>query len=58
MESFSPLASNLFKKMCKFEPDERYMITEILKHPFVTRNHDDDIPLTFLEKVSQFNLEK
>jgi serine/threonine protein kinase len=49
--SFSDLAKDLIKKMTDYSPFYRYSIDQALKHPWITRNNDDKIPLTYLEMI-------
>lgn len=41
-----PLAQNFLEKVSKKEYEERYNVNEALKHPWITRNKDDEIPLS------------
>jgi serine/threonine protein kinase len=47
----SPLMRDLFRKLCKINPTERYEARMILQHPVLTGNADDPIPLTASEKL-------
>ena len=54
------LARNLFLKLCKYDPFFRYECNKALKHPFITRNPNDKIPLMLVDeferkdKIKQF----
>lgn len=50
-EGFSELAKNLFLKLVKTDPSERYTAQEALKHPWITRI-PNEIPLTYYENIS------
>jgi calcium/calmodulin-dependent protein kinase I len=52
--TFPPLAQNLFLKLMKLKPIERYTATQALAHPWIMRN-TTVIPLTYLEKMSNYN---
>jgi calcium/calmodulin-dependent protein kinase I len=52
--SFPNLAQNLFLKLMKLKPIERYTASQALAHPWITRN-SCEIPLTYLEKMSNYN---
>ncbi len=46
------MAKDLFLKLVKSSAYHRYTSLEALKHPFITRNPNDEIPRTFLEKIN------
>ena len=46
---FPFVARNLFMKLCKHEAFFRYQTNKALKHPWITRNPRNDIPLTLVE---------
>ena len=54
------LARNLFLKLCKYDTFFRYECHKALKHPFITRNPYDKIPLMLVDeyekkdKIKQF----
>ena len=48
-EHFALLARNLFMKMCKFNKQYRYDCYKCLRHPWITRNPNNDIPTTLIE---------
>ncbi len=54
------LARNLFLKLCKYDPFFRYECNKALKHPFITRNPNDKIPVMLVDeferkdKIKQF----
>jgi serine/threonine protein kinase len=43
---FSPLARDLFVKLCNIIPSERYTAEQALRHPWITRDLQSPIPLT------------
>jgi serine/threonine protein kinase len=45
-DKFSPLAKDLFVKLCNTSPIERYTSDKALKHPWITRQFNGPIPLT------------
>lgn len=49
--SFSPLARDLFIKLCNPMPFERYTAEQALRHPWITRDRDSPIPLTQSQKM-------
>jgi hypothetical protein len=46
------LARNLFLKLCKYEPILRYGPYRALRHPWITRSHQSQIPMTLLEEYN------
>lgn len=40
------LARNLIESMCSLKPLARYRVEQALRHPWVTGNHQDEIPMT------------
>jgi len=54
----SELAQNLFSKLVAVKPHQRYNVQDCLQHPWITRNLSNDIPLSFLEKVSKLETER
>lgn len=46
---FSPLARNMFFKLCKNDPFYRYQTSKALTHPWITRNYRSVIPLNLPE---------
>jgi serine/threonine protein kinase len=40
------LAKDFFNKLCSYPPSERYDAKSALKHPWITGNSKDEIPLT------------
>ncbi len=42
----SPLAHSLFWRLCSKSTSERYTVATALKHPWITRNPYDKVPLT------------
>ncbi|CAD8193406.1 unnamed protein product [Paramecium octaurelia] len=53
-DHMSPLAKDLIQKLTTIEPIERYSVGQALIHPWITRNFQDKIPLTYNEQISQF----
>lgn len=51
------LSRSLFCNLCKYHAGQRYTAKESLKHPWITRQLQDAVPLTQLEKLEQFNNE-
>ena len=47
------LARNLFLKLCKFEPMNRYEPYKALNHPWITRSKKSQIPMTILEEYNK-----
>ena len=43
---FSHLAKDFFLKLCVYPPSERYDAKAALKHPWITRKLNAEIPLT------------
>lgn len=56
--NMSELAQNLFSKLVAVKPHQRYNVQDCLQHPWITRNLSNDIPLSFLEKVSKLETER
>ncbi|CAD8123544.1 unnamed protein product [Paramecium sonneborni] len=53
-DHMNPLAKDLIQKLTTIEPIERYSVGQALIHPWITRNFQDKIPLTYNEQISQF----
>lgn len=55
--SFSPgiplLARNLFLKLCKYQAFFRYETYKALKHPWITRKANTQIPLTLIDEFER-----
>ena len=47
------LARNLFLKLCKYEPLFRYEPYKALRHPWITRSVNSQIPMTLLEEYNK-----
>ena len=47
------LARNLFLKLCKSDPNFRYGTYKALKHPWITRSNQSQIPMTLLEEYNK-----
>jgi serine/threonine protein kinase len=45
LKGATKLAQDFYSKISKFDPHERYSVQEGLKHPWITRNFQDEIPL-------------
>ena len=54
----SYMAKNLIYKLCEPNPSWRYSASHAIKHPWITRNAKDDIPLTFNEILTRNNNKK
>jgi serine/threonine protein kinase len=48
------LAQNLMDRVSKYEALERYNVVETLKHPWITRRFNDQIPLSIYESFMSF----
>jgi serine/threonine protein kinase len=48
---------DFFEKLCKLHPSKRYDAQKALKHPFLTGNDEDPIPLTTSEEINQVQAE-
>ena len=46
------LARNLFLKLCKYDPILRYGPYRALRHPWITRSNQSQIPMTLLEEYN------
>ncbi|OMJ85529.1 hypothetical protein SteCoe_13146 [Stentor coeruleus] len=55
-KSFPPLAQNLFLKLMKTTPIERYTAGQALAHPWITKNCTE-IPKTYLESMRIYDAE-
>lgn len=54
-ERFTGLAQDLFLRMTKKNPIERYSAELALSHPWITREFNSRPPLTYLERLNSFN---
>lgn len=45
-DNFSPLAKDFFLNLVSYPPSQRYDAATALKHPWITRNNENKIPLT------------
>lgn len=43
------MARNFYKQLVDIRPDKRYTSYKALKHPWITREKFDNVPLCFLE---------
>ena len=51
----SLMAKHLIKKLLEYDPIKRYKASDALKHPWITRNSEDKIPLSFNEQLNNYN---
>ena len=58
INKLSFMAKNLNQKLCEFNPSWRYSANLANKHPWITRNQNDEIPLTFNEILNRNNNKK
>jgi len=58
INKLSYMAKHLMHKLCEPNPSWRYSANLAVKHPWITRNPNDDIPLTFNEILSRNNTRK
>ncbi len=49
------MANNLIRKLLEINPDWRYTAEKAMRHPWITRNKNDEIPKTFNEILSRRN---
>ena len=54
----SPMAKHLIFKLLEPNPSWRYNASQAIKHPWITRNKYDEIPLTFNEILHKSNMKK
>ena len=47
------LARNSFLKLCKYDPILRYGPYRALRHPWITRSNESQIPMTLLEEYNK-----
>jgi hypothetical protein len=52
------MAKHLNQKLCEVNPSWRYSANLANKHPWITRNPNDEIPLTFNEILNRTNCKK
>ena len=50
----SLMAKHLIKKLLEYDPIKRYKASDALKHPWITRNSEDKIPLSFNEQLNNY----
>lgn len=50
-------AQDFFLKLTNEDPQERYTASQALEHPWITRKFNEDIPMTFSEKMRVINLQ-
>ena len=58
INKISYMAKHLIHKLCEPNPSWRYSANLAIKHPWITRNPNDDIPLTFNEILNRNNNKK
>ena len=58
INKLSFMAKNLNQKLCEVNPSWRYSANLAIKHPWITRNPNDEIPLTFNEILNRNNSKK
>jgi serine/threonine protein kinase len=58
INKISYMAKHLMHKLCEPNPSWRYSASLAIKHPWITRNPNDDIPLTFNEILNRNNNKK
>jgi len=58
INKLSFMAKHLNKKLCEVNPSWRYSANLAMKHPWITRNPNDEIPLTFNEILNRNNGKK
>ena len=56
--NISPMAKHLILKLLETNPSWRYTGLQAIKHPWITRNKEDEIPLTFNELLIKSNYKK
>ena len=49
------MAKHLNHKLCEANPSWRYSANLAMKHPWITRNPNEEIPLTFNEILNKNN---
>ena len=54
----SPMAKHLIFKLLDPNPSWRYNASQAIKHPWITRNKYDEVPLTFNEILHKSNMKK
>ena len=55
INKLSFMAKHLNQKLCEVNPSWRYSANLAIKHPWITRNPNDEIPLTFNEILNKDN---
>ena len=58
INKISYMAKNLNYKLCQPNPSCRYSTNLAMKHPWITRNPNDEIPLTFNDILNRNNSKK
>ena len=54
----SPMAKHLICKLLEPNPSWRYNGAQAIKHPWITRNKEDEVPVTFNEILTKSNNKK
>lgn len=57
-DNFTALAKDFFLNLCAYPPSQRYDAVTALQHPWITRNENDKIPLSFKQEFAQFERER
>lgn len=52
---FSEMAQDLFRRLTRSDPLERYSADQALRHPWITRQTSVSPPMTYIEKLNYFN---
>ena len=55
---FSKLSQDLINKLVNFETKKRYSVYQALKHPWITRCNESDIPETFDDVIKKLEAEE
>jgi calcium/calmodulin-dependent protein kinase I len=50
-KDLDPLGMNLFLKLCQIKPSKRYTAEQALKHPWITREKNGEIPMGIQEEM-------
>ena len=49
------LANSFLSRICQNSYADRYSANEALRHPWITRNIEDEVPLSVNESIHSFN---
>ena len=58
INKLSFMAKHLITKLCEPNPTNRYSASHAVKHPWITRNVNDEIPMTFSDILKKNNNKK